>query len=187
MLNTLDTITFPRSIKPYNADSSVLPALFSFNDGNPEAFGAVCYAIWTLFDGHRSSSLIISKAKLGPLQYKGETTRNELAGPTFASRLKCWIIENTGLEFGRHVHFLDSMIVKDMIRKESYGFNTYAGLRVAEIQKKTSVDDWKHIPSEENIADILTRGVKPDMLGPGSAWQCGPEWMVKDGQSLILL
>ena len=40
---------------------------------------------------------------------------------------------------------------------------------------------------EENIADILTRGVKPDMLGPGSAWQCGPDWMVKDGQSLILL
>ena len=42
------------------------------------------------------------------------------------------------------------------------------------------MDDWKHIPSEENIADILTRGVKPDMLGPGSAWQCGPDWMVKD-------
>jgi hypothetical protein len=88
MLRTLDTIMFPRSIKPDDLDSNVLPALFSFNDGNPEAFGAVCYAVWTLLDGHRSSSLIISKAKLGPLQYKGETTRNELAGATFASRLK---------------------------------------------------------------------------------------------------
>ena len=74
--------------------------------------------------GNRSSSQIISKAKLGPLQYKGETTRNELAGATFGSRLKCCVIENTGLEFGRHFHFLDSMIVKDMIRKESYGLNT---------------------------------------------------------------
>ena len=66
-----------------------------------------------------------------------------------------------------------------MIKKDSYGFNTYAGLRVAEIQKKTDVDSWKHIPSAENIADILTRGAKPDKLGPGSIWHSGPEWLVK--------
>ena len=40
-----------------------------------------------------------------------------------------------------------------MIRKLSYGFNKFAGLRVGEIQIKTNVEDWKHIPSEENIAD----------------------------------
>ena len=66
-----------------------------------------------------------------------------------------------------------------MIKTESYGYNTYAGLRIAEIQKKTDVDQWKHIPSGENIADILTKGTNPDKLGPKSAWQCGPDWLVK--------
>ena len=36
-----------------------------------------------------------------------------------------------------------------MILKDSYGFNTFAGLRVGEIQQKTVVEDWIHIPSKE--------------------------------------
>ena len=180
MLDTLDSIMFSRSIMPHSISPDMLPTLVTFCDGNPEAFGAVCYAVWTLLDGNRKVSLLIAKAKMGPLQYKGETTRNELAGATFASRLKCWVVENTSLKFGRHVHFLDSMIVKDMVRKESYGYNTYAGLRVAEVQKKTCVDDWKHIPSAENISDILTKGARPDLLAPGSIWQCGPVWLAKE-------
>ena len=34
-----------------------------------------------------------------------------------------------------------------------------------------------HSYSKENISDILTRGVTPDKLGPGSTWQCGPAWL----------
>ena len=66
-----------------------------------------------------------------------------------------------------------------MIRKLSYGFNTFGGLRIAEIQNKTDVDGWLHIPSEENIADIITRGASPNKLGPNSIWQKGPLWLVK--------
>ena len=79
--------------------------------------------------------------------------------------------------FRKHHHFLDSMIVLAMMKKQSYGFNTFAGLRVGEIQKKTDLEDWLHVPSKENVSDILTRGVSPDKLGPGSAWQCGPSWL----------
>ena len=107
----------------------------------------------------------MSKAKLSPLLSKGETVRNELAGATYANRLHVWIKQHTSLEFGEHIPFLDSQIVQHMIRKESYGFNTFAGLRVGEIQSKTSYDAWKHIPSSENIADILTRGAQSSLLG----------------------
>ena len=180
ILNSLEETRFARSMKPVRTNPDIKPTLVTFSDGNPDAYGTVAYAIWTLLDGNKVATLIMSKAKLGPLQYKGETTRNELAGATFAARLKCWIMENTSLMFGRHIPFLDSRIVQDMIKKESYGYNTFAGLRVAEIQQKTDVEAWKHIPSAENIADVLTRGAKPDQLGPKSIWQCGPEWIIKD-------
>ena len=81
------------------------------------------------------------------------------------------------MNFQNHHHFLDSMIVLDMMKKDSYGFNTFAGLRVGEIQQKTPLNDWHHIPSKENISDILTRGATPDKLGPGTTWQCGPSWL----------
>ena len=67
-----------------------------------------------------------------------------------------------------------------MIRKDSYGFNTFAGLRVTEIQKKTDVMSWHHIPSEENISDILTKGTDPSKIGIDSIWQNGPHWLVLD-------
>ena len=67
-----------------------------------------------------------------------------------------------------------------MIHRDSYGFNTFAGLRIGEIQKKSNPNEWLHIPSDQNIADILTRGASPCSLLQGSLWQCGPSWLVED-------
>ena len=153
MLECLKEITFPRSHKPENVDPNVKPDLVTFNDGNEDAFGAVAYSRWTLLDGSRVCNLIMSKAKLGPLTHKGGVVKNELSGATFAARLKCWIVEHTNIEFGNQFHFLDSRIVQDMVLKESYGFNTFAGLRVGEIQRKTDVTLWRHIPSQENVSE----------------------------------
>ena len=180
LLKTLKNVTFPRSIRPSNADEDIKPDLVTFCDGNPDAYGGVAYALWTLQDGSKEARIIVAKAKLGPLTHKGETVKNELSAATLASRLRTWIIENTGLEFARHVPFLDSRIVQDMVLKESYGYNTFAGLRVAEIQKKTDVASWNHIPSKENIANILTKGSIPENLKQGSTWQSGPVWLTKD-------
>ena len=180
MLLYLDTIQFPRSVKPAGTDPEVKPMLCTFNDGNPDAFGTVGYVRWIMNDGSAQCRLLLSKSRLGPLMHKGETVRNELSGATLSARLTHWTRKNSGIEFDCHHHFLDSQIVKDMLGKESYGFNTFFGLRVAEVQQKTNYHDWKHIPSKSNIADLLTKGVAPSMLGPDSEWQNGPIWLRKD-------
>ena len=180
MLSQLHTVSFGRSVKPENVDPDIPPTLVTFCDGNPDSYGTVAYTMWTLLDGSRVTMLMMSKAKLSPLLMKGETVRNELSGATISSRLKEFIIEHSGIRFGEHLPFLDSQIVQAMIKKESYGFNSFAGLRVGEIQQKTDRNAWSHIPSKENIADILTKGAPPSTLGPGSTWQTGPSWLVQD-------
>ena len=176
MLMQLEKVTFDRCVKPVGAVGD--PDLITFNDGNPDAFGVAAYAVYDLTNGDRSAALLMAKAKLGPLTHKGETVKNELCGATLASRMKIWLIQESGLVFKNYFHFLDSMIVKEMLKKSSYGFNTFVGLRVGEIQQKCDYEDWLHIPSQENIADILTKGAPPNMLGPNSIWQKGPYWMV---------
>ena len=52
-------------------------------------------------------------------------------------------------------------IVRAMIQKESYGFNTYAAVRVGEIQEGTSPNDWYWIEGRLNISDWITRGKSP--------------------------
>ena len=180
MVKYLENVRFPRSIKPENADPNILPDLVTFEDGNPDSFGANAYARWTLKDSSIECRLIGSKAKLAPILSKSETVRNELNGATTSARHKVWISKNLGIKFGRHIPFLDSRIVQDMIKKDSYMYNTFAGVRVAEIQSKTNVDDWLHVPSAENISDILTRGAPPSELVEGSKWQNGPAWLSQD-------
>ena len=125
MLSKLDEVKFNRCFKPVGAVGD--PSLVTFNDGNPDAFGVCAYALYDLENGG---------AKLGPLTHKGGTVKNELCGAVLASRLKIWLIQESGLTFQNHHHFVDSMIVKEMLKKSSYGFNTFVGLRVGECQQK---------------------------------------------------
>ena len=89
-------------------------------------------------------------------------------------------MKTCGIRFKRHIPILDSRIAQDMMRKDSYWYNTFAGVRVAEIQTKTNVEDWLHVPSNENIADILTKGAPPSELGQDSVWQNGTKWLVQE-------
>ena len=183
MLYALKDVVFARSIVPEDWDRSVQPTLVTFGDGNEQAFGSVAFAIWTLLNGERDVRLIMSKAKLGPLLHKGDVIRHELGGATFSARLKTWIFGETNVKYGDSFHFLDSQIVQAMINNKSYGFNTYAGLRLAEIENTTGPnceEKWMHISTKQNIADVLTKGCSPEKLGPGSIWQCGPSWLKDD-------
>ena len=71
MLKGLESVTFPRSVKPDSVDPQILPQLITFSDGNESSYGTVAYVLWTLLDGSKTARIFISKAKLGPLCYKG--------------------------------------------------------------------------------------------------------------------
>ena len=67
VFNDLNNVKFARSMKPKNVNGEVDPVLITFSDGNPDAFGTVAYALWTLLDGTKAVRLIMSKAKISPL------------------------------------------------------------------------------------------------------------------------
>ena len=181
MLDAASEITFQRATRPHNIDEEIKPDIVTFNDGNENAYGAVSYSRWTLKDGTKVVNLLAAKAKLGPLLDKGDVVKMELSGATMAVRLKSWIVKHTRTVYGTHQPFLDSKIVQDMIKKESYTLNTFAGLRVKEIASKSDVTSWMHISSKDNyVADILTRGTTPDKLKKDSEWQVGPSWLKCD-------
>ena len=59
---------------------------------------------------------------------------------------------------------VDSQMVHAMVRKESYGFNTFAVTRVGEIQSGTNAEDGYWVAGQQNIADWLTRGKRPEEI-----------------------
>ncbi len=121
--------------------------------------------------------LVESKAKLTPLNQKGDAVKAEVCGAVFATRLKGYVLKHGRLDVEKWFHFIDSQTVLGAIQKESYGFQTFFANRVGEIQKAGPVTDWWWIPGEINIADLVTRGCSPELLGENSVWQKGPEFL----------
>ena len=165
-------LSFHRSITPENATGN--PQLIIFSDGSKSAFGAVAYARWKISGGGFKCRLIAAKDRAAPVKIE-DIVKLELCGALLSVRLRETIIQElSDLEFTKVTHIVDSEIVHAMIHKESYGFNTFAGNRVGEIQRKSSPDEWAWISGKLNISDMLTRGCSPSQLGEGSEWQEGP-------------
>lgn len=121
--------------------------------------------------------LVESKAKMTPLDHKGEAVKAELCGAVFAARLKKYFEQQCRIQVKQWYHFVDSQTVLDAIQHESYGFKTFFASRIGEIQSRTQLQDWWWIPGPLNTADILTRGAGPGDLDENSPWQQGPEFL----------
>ena len=157
-IKDLQSLSFPRTIKPKNAIGK--PDLVIFSDGSKEAYGAVAYTRWETTDGTYECRLITSKNRIAPIKIV-DIVRLELSGAVISNRLRSTIEAESRLNFNIVYHIVDSEIVKAMINKESYGFSTFAANRIGEIQQSTQSNKWYWVKGSLNIADWLTRGKSP--------------------------
>ncbi|GFS54630.1 uncharacterized protein TNCV_2749241 [Trichonephila clavipes] len=58
----------------------------------------------------------------------------------------------------------DSTIVLAGIQKEPNLLKTFVANRVATIQHLTNAEQWHHVSSEQNLADLVSRGLDPSSL-----------------------
>ena len=171
----MQEIEFKRCLKP--AETASNPDLVSFSDSSQDAYGTCAYARWKLKDGTYQCNLIASKNRLAPVK-KISIDRLELCAAVLNTRLTTFIVKECRYKFEKH-HIVDSQIVRAMIQKETYGFNTFAATRIGEIQQGRNPSDWYWIEGELNIADWITRGKKPKEIDADSSWQNGPEFLKK--------
>ena len=68
------------------------------------------------------------------------------------------------------------------ILDEPYKWKTFVGNRVAEIQELSNKHDWRHVRSEDNPADIISRDISPADLLNSSIWWHGPKWLSFDSE-----
>ncbi|GFW08039.1 uncharacterized protein TNCV_2978081 [Trichonephila clavipes] len=71
----------------------------------------------------------------------------------------------------------DSSIVLAWIKKPLAQLKTFVRNRVSIIQELTESDFWKHVNSENNPADILSRGISPNEIQHCELWWFGPPFL----------
>ena len=66
------------------------------------------------------------------------------------------------------------------IRGRGRDFRPFVANRIGEIQISTEPVQWQHVPTEQNPADLCSRGSSPSELAESPLWWDGPEWLRKE-------
>ena len=77
-------------------------------------------------------------------------------------------------------HWTDSTIVLGWLSSQACDLQTFVANRVGEIQELTGGGHWRHVPGDNNPADLASRGVNPNDLQSAALWWEGPSFLSED-------
>ncbi|GFW29577.1 uncharacterized protein TNCV_1549881 [Trichonephila clavipes] len=103
--------------------------------------------------------------------------RLELCAAVLLAKLVKRVVAALQLETAEVYLWSDSMIVLAWLRKEPMDLKTFVQNRVAKIQELYPNQLWRHVPSDQNPADLVSRGVDPVKLLQQNLWFNGPTFL----------
>ncbi|GFW59552.1 integrase_H2C2 domain-containing protein [Trichonephila clavipes] len=152
-LEAVNNISIDRCIVIHRAESIELHA---FSYASEKAYGSSIYLKSISALGEVKVCLVTSKSRVSPLK-QISIPRLELCGAVLAAKLMKKVKEALNLQITA-VHFWsDSTIVISWVHRESRELKTFVANRVSKIHQLSSRDQWHHIASEQNPADVLSR------------------------------
>ncbi|XP_026467582.1 uncharacterized protein LOC113371152 [Ctenocephalides felis] len=173
-LEILQQLTIPRQLNLFKTIEK--RSIHGFADASMKAYGACLYLCVTYQDGTCSSKLICSKSRVAPLK-QITLPRLELCAALLLARLFNKVSHSLEYVIKENVLWSDSSITLSWLNSEPCTWQIFVANRVSEIQKLTSHATWKHVPSKENPADLISRGITPLELQNSALWWNGPDWL----------
>ncbi|XP_033199971.2 uncharacterized protein LOC117162216 [Bombus vancouverensis nearcticus] len=174
-LPLLNAVRFPR--KPI-IESVRKIELHGFCDASERAYGACVYMRTTDQKNNIWTRLLTARSKVAPLKSL-TIPRLELSGALILTSLISSIQQALTTKISRIVYWTDSTIVLHWIRSSPHTLKTFVANRVAEIQTKTNITDWRYVPTDDNPADLISRGQTPKEFLCPSIWKNGPSWLLQ--------
>lgn len=175
-VHLLNEIRVPRRIVCEKATSV---ELHGFCDASEAAYGACIYVRSTNEDQKHQVQLLCSKSRVAPLK-KISLPRLELCSALLLARLFQSVTGSLTLPISSSHFWSDSMIALAWIRGHPSRWHTFVANRVSEIQEITREGRWQHVASEENPADILSRGLEANHFKEAIVWWQGPGFLSGD-------
>lgn len=173
-IQAINELEIPRNINPKNSVKRVI--LHGFSDASEKAYGACVYALSFNSKGEASCYLIASKSRVAPLKTI-TLPRMELNAALLLTRLIKVLQEALEDKVDSMFLWTDSTIVLHWIQTSPNLLKTFVANRVAEIQENIKNGSWHHVPSQDNPADYLSRGLAADKLADNQLWWHGPSWL----------
>ena len=172
-LSHLEDVVLPRYVLLEGYDSL---EIHGFADASLQAYGAVLY-IKSIRGTEIVCNFVVAKNRVAPM--KGQTLqRLELMAALLLSRLLKKVLEShKTLEFSRVVLYTDSRDTLYWIKSSNSRWSVFIENRVAEIHELTKTTMWRHVSTDLNPADTLTRPVAASVFAKNQSWFRGPAFL----------
>ncbi|XP_045500327.1 uncharacterized protein LOC123697818 isoform X1 [Colias croceus] len=160
-------------------DSMNTITVHGFCDASTVAYAAAVYLRVVMNDRQIHTGLIAAKARVAPVK-PVSLPRLELCGAVILSRLLKQVQEALRISNTQIFAWTDSKIVMAWLTGDPARWNVFVSNRVVEIIDNIGNKKWHHVTSENNPADIASRGENlPDLI-KNKLWWNGPNWLQTD-------
>lgn len=178
----LSEVKIPRWI--HMSPQSLKCELHAFCDASRNAYAAIVYIRIQDENDKVHTSLLICKTKVAPLKMPKSCSTPELTIPRL-ELLGAYLLIKT-MKYLRSLPvfadmpftcWTDSTIVLSWLRRLPPKTPPFVVNRVQNILEYSSADQWRHVSTGDNPADLASRGVTADKLPNNLLYFCGPPWL----------
>ena len=164
-----------RCIKPDDFGKIRDIQLHHFSDASSTGYGQCSYIRLRDESGHVHCSLLMGKARVTPLKHI-TIPRLELTAALVSVNVSSVLQKELDFQDVTHCFWNDSKVVLGYIANESKRFHVFVANRVQQIKDQTKPSQWRYVDSENNPADIASRGATAAEL-MDSRWFDGPSFL----------
>ncbi|XP_066595445.1 uncharacterized protein [Prorops nasuta] len=138
-------------------------------DASRAGYGACIYLRSINRKGEVQCRLVCAKSRVSPLKVIS-TPRAELCGALLLTQLYKQVAPIISHITNSIYFWCDSMIVLHWLKTSPERLKPFISNRVRQIQKIAAIDLWRHVSSENNPSDALSRGQLPEEFLKNRSW-----------------
>lgn len=125
--------------------------------------------------------LLCAKTRVAPLKPL-TIPRLELCAVLLGARLATKVLESLHCNISNKFIWTDSTVVLGWINTQSKDLKSFVCNRVNEINELSSGFTFYHVPTDQNPADLASRGINPKQLQVSLLWWEGPSFLKLESQ-----
>lgn len=153
--------------------------LHVFTDASTNAYCAAAYLVRHGKNSLNKVSIIMAKSRLAPLNQSITIPRLELSALAIGAKLITYITQQLPIPVAKKFLWTDSTVALAWSKGDKQ-VPIFVRNRVKTIQEHTSNVSIRYVPTDDNPADIGTRGATISELQTQSQWWYGPPFLSGD-------
>ena len=147
--------------------------LHTFCDSSEKGYGCVTYMRMRQ-NGQYHVSFVMGKAKVVPKQSNISIPKLELIAALLGARMHNQIKRAIKIPLNECVLYTDSSVVLNWIETMDKRLTKYVSRKINDIKRLCGGDEWRHVSSSCNPADVCSRGLNPKDASNDNMYFNGP-------------